>query len=302
MQAEAILHRPTAGIVWMDDAPLDSLNTMGLPAVARSLALVSDARGLRQFLRWAAANGEPFEILGGGSNVILADAYYEQTFLQLGGDFTLSSVRGEAVFAGAAAPLVRLVSQSCKAGLSGLEGAWGIPGTLGGAIRGNAGTREWSMSQSVAWVEVFDRSGKMRRLQAGEIRFGYRNSSLGDVVIARARLDLKREPAEVIERNLAAAKSRRTRQPGKRSAGCIFKNPAGDFAGRLIEAAGLKGCRCGGAVVSPDHANFIVNEGGATGRDVVNLIDIIQRRVQETFNIRLDVEVHILHSTSSRCS
>ncbi len=302
MQAEAAQHRPMAGIVWKDEAPLDRLNTMGLPSVARTLAVVSDVRGLREFLRWAAAAGEDFEILGEGSNVILADPYYEQTFLQLGGDFALSSVRGKALFAGAAAPLAHLVSQSCDAGLSGLEGGWGIPGTLGGAICGNAGTLEWSIADSLLWAEVFDRSGKMQRLRADEIRFGYRNSSLDGMVITRARLALKLERPEAIARNLAAARERRIRQPRGRSAGCIFKNPPGDFAGRLIEAAGLKGYRCGGAVVSHNHANFIVNEGGATGRDVVNLIDIVQRRVQETFNIRLDVEVRILHSIKRRCS
>ena len=292
-----VRERIDAGIEWTERAALDALNSMGLRATARLLATVTTEAGLVQFLEWAKGKGEEFVVLGEGTNVIFGDEFLNLVILRFGGDFARAAAEGEAITAGAAVPLARLIREAHDAGLSGLEDAWGIPGSLGGAIVGNAGTADWAIGDCVSWVEVFDRSGTEHRLTASEIGFGYRQSTLAGQVIVRARLDLKRDSDEHIDRRIERARARRSGQPhGARSAGCIFKNPPGKSAGQLIETAGLKGLRRGGAVLSTDHANFILNENNATSGDVVGLIDEVRRRVFEQFGITLEMEVHILRS------
>jgi len=294
------LDKGDAGIEWVERAPLGNLNTMGLPATARLLATVTSEKGLTGFLEWAKKGGEEFYVLGGGSNVVFAEEFFDRPIMHLGGDFARLDIGRTTIAAGAAVPLARLVQEARHAHLSGLEGAWGIPGSLGGALIGNAGTTGWAIGDQVDTVEVFDRSGIKQRLAVWEIGFRYRRSRLAEWVVTRAILALKREKREVIEERIKSAQAGRSGQPqGVRSAGCIFKNPPGEAAGRLIDAAGLKGLRKGGAVVSAEHANFIVNEGNATGADVIELIDEVRRRVYERFTIELETEVQILRSSKS---
>ena len=285
------------GIEWAERAPLDALNSMGLRATARLLATVHNEDGLIAFLKWAWSEGEDFILLGGGTNVIFANEYLDRVVLVLGGDFAQLQVNGRGITTGAAVPLAQLVQEACRAGLAGLEAAVGIPGALGGALRGNAGAFDWSIGDCVEWIDVFGRDGDKRRLMAADAGFAYRRSALGDRVLARARLALRPDDPDRIRERMDQTWQRRSRQPyGARSAGCIFKNPPGEKAARLIDAAGLKGERCGGAVVSTVHANFIVNEGRATGPDVLSLIDLVRRRVRETSNIELETEVQIFRS------
>jgi len=287
--------RDIPGIEWVENAALGSLNSMGLRARTRLLVTATTEKGLVRFLKWAKEAEEKFVVLGGGTNVIFADEILDRVILRLGGEFTEFVVEGDRITAGAAVPLTRLVRKACDAGLTGLEGAWHVPGTLGGALAGNAGIPDWAIGDVVEWVQVFDRTAIRRRLAASEITFGYRQSSLAGMVIARARLALQRDPSRSIAKRLGAARIRRSQQPQDgHSAGCIFKNPPGDSAGRLIEAAGLKGLRLGGAVVSRDHANFIINERNATGRDVLDLIAEIRRRVLKRFHVTLETEVLVL--------
>lgn len=285
------------GIDWMERAPLDDLNTMGLGATARLMANVHDEDALVRFLQWARRESEDFILLGGGTNVIFADEYLDQVVLRLHGDFAELSVNAAGITAGAAVPLSRLVQEACRAGLTGLEGAAGIPGALGGALRGNAGAYEWSMGDCVSWVDAFDRAGAKQRFDASEAGFAYRRSALSDWLVTRAHLALEPDDPGRIKERIDATLARRSHQPyDVSSAGCVFKNPPGEKAARLIDAAGLKGERCGGAVVSPRHANFIVNEGHATGRDVISLIDVVRRRVLESSGIELETEVQIIRS------
>jgi len=287
------------GIKWIENAPLDGLNSMGLRATARLLASVASEKDLLRFLEWAKETGEKFVVLGGGTNVILGDPMLDFAILRLDGDFAKYVLEGNKITAGAAVPLARLAQEAVKAALTGLEEASYIPGTLGGALAGNAGTPQWQISDNVKWVEALDRKGQRRRFAAPEITFEYRRSTLAGWVITRACLALKTDRPENIAQRLEAAKVRRIGQPrGARSAGCIFKNPPGDTAGRLIDAAGLKGLRRGDAVVSRHHANFIVNEGNATGPEVIELIAEVRRRVLEQFNVSLETEVQILRSTT----
>lgn len=284
-------------IEWVEQAPLGDLNSMGLRATARLLASVHTEEALVRFLQWAKREDEDFIILGGGTNVVFADDYLDRVILRLRGQFAQLSVNGESITSGAAVPLSRLVQEACRGGLAGLEGASGIPGALGGALRGNAGAYDWSLGDCVAWVEAFDRDGAKRRFAASEAGFGYRRSALADWLVTRAHLVLKPDDPDRILERIDATLARRSGQPyGVCSAGCVFKNPPGDRAARLIEAAGLKGERRGDAVVSPQHANFIVNEGAATGRDVMSLIDAVRRRVREIFGIELETEVQVFRS------
>jgi UDP-N-acetylmuramate dehydrogenase len=298
VQNPGVPARPDAGIEWIENAPLDGLNSMGLRARARLLATVTSEEGLIRFLEWAKEAGQEFVVLGGGTNIIFGDQMLDRVILRLGGEFSEFVVEGNQITAGAAVPLARLVEEARKSGLAGLEYAWHIPGSLGGALVGNAGIPGWEIGDAVEWVEVFDRGGQKCRFAASEITFRYRRSSLGDHIIVRACLALTVDNPERIADRLEQTKALRKRQPrGARSAGCIFKNPRDDAAGRLIDAAGLKGLRRGGAVVSTDHGNFIINEGNATGRDVIALIAEIRRRVFEQFHVKLETEVHILRST-----
>jgi len=298
MQTSGVRERLDAGIEWSERAPLDGLNSLGLRATARLLATVENEEGLVGFLRWAKKSAEEFVVLGGGTNVIPGEESLDLVILRLNGEFGRFDLDGQGIAAGPSVPVGRLIQEARKAGLSGLEGGYGIPGSLGGALVGNAGTPDWTIGGQVEWVEAFDRTGARRRLAAAEIGFGYRRSTLAGQVIVRARLALKPDSPTKIEERIKRAQARRERQPkGVRSAGCIFRNPPGDSAGRLIDAAGLKGLRRGGAVVSAEHANFIVNDGDANVKDVSELIDEVRARVLEKFDIQMEMEVHILRST-----
>ena len=297
MQTSAGHARPEAGIEWVENAPLDRLNSMGLRATAGWLATLFNEESLIRFLEWTKAAGEEFVLLGGGTNVVLGDERLDAVILRLGGEFAEFVVEGDRIIAGAAVPLARLVREAQERGLAGLEQAWHIPGSLGGALVGNAGIPGWEIGDIVEWVEAFDTSGRRRRLAAPDLKFGYRQSNLAGEVVTRACLVLEVEEPERITDRLEQTRALRNRQPrAVRSAGCIFTNPPGDAAGRLIDAAGLKGRRRGGARVSSDHANFIVNENDATGKEVLELISEIRQRVREKFGIELETEVRIIRS------
>ncbi|MBM3334791.1 UDP-N-acetylmuramate dehydrogenase [Candidatus Sumerlaeota bacterium] len=289
--------KPRAGIEWVEHASLDDLNSMGLRATARLLATVTDDGGLACFLQWAESAGEDFIVLGAGTNVILAEEFLDCVIVRLDGQFAQFDLQGEHLTAGAAAPLSALVEKTRQEGLSGLEGGWGIPGLVGGALIGNAGASGWAIGDHVEWVEVCERSAARKRLAAAEIGFSYRKSTLANFVVTRARFVLQRAGRGSIEEVVGKAEARRSRHPRGASAGCIFKNPPGQSAGRLIDEAGLAGLHRGGAVVSAQHANFIINEGGATASDVLDLIEEVRCRVFERFHIQLETEVRILSSS-----
>jgi UDP-N-acetylmuramate dehydrogenase len=180
-------------------------------------------------------------------------------------------------------------------GLSGVEFLIGIPGTIGGAIAGNAGTKDKSIGDLVEFVDVMDYNGQINRMKRTDLKFSYRNSNLANRVILQACLKLvkrnKKAIRDTVSRYISA---RRVSQgAGWFSAGCCFKNPPGDSAGRLIDACGFKGARCGNAMVSQRHANFILNGGGAKASDVMTLMRRISRKVKNRYGIRLEPEIKI---------
>jgi len=243
---------------------------------------VDDVAGVREATR------EPFRVLGAGSNLLVADDGVAERVVRLGRGFDDGRTFGSDadVWLGAATPLPGLVRRAKEAGLSGLEGLLGIPAALGGAIAMNAGTRYGEIADVLVEVEAFV-EGEVVRLPADALRFGYRTAHLPEgAVLLRARLRLTPSTPERVAAALAPVDAARAGQPKAKSAGCAFTNPPGDSAGRLIDAAGLKGVRVGDAMVSPDHANFIVNLGHATAADVDALLAEIQRRVE----VPLEVE------------
>lgn len=248
----------------------------------------------------------PIFVIGAGSNLLIREGMIEKIFIRLSApDFNKIHIDGTKVTVGAGVRCGRLISALARHGLGGYEFLAGIPGTIGGALVMNAGAREdagqrssWrEMKEIVSSVEVFGRAGRLLRLTRDEIRFGYRCSNLKSYIILAAQLSLApavRKTAQEKTRKLIRAriKMQDWQYP---SAGSFFKNPPeGLTAGRLIDRCDLKGFRIGGAQVSSKHANFLINVDHAASSDVLELADIVRRRVYERFNIVLTPEVEVV--------
>jgi len=236
---------------------------------------VEDAEGL------AEATREPYRVLGAGSNLLVSDAGVPDRVIRLGRAFNdLRSVDGPPeLWLGAATPLPGLVRRAQKLGLSGLEGLLGVPAVLGGAVAMNAGTRFGELSDTLREVELFVNGG-LERVPASALHLAYRHAELPDgAVVTRARLRLTAADPDAVQARMLEVDAARKGQPKIKSAGCAFKNPPGDSAGRVIDAAGLKGLRVGDAMVSLEHGNFIVNLGNATARDVCELLEQVRQRI-----------------------
>jgi UDP-N-acetylmuramate dehydrogenase len=233
---------------------------------------VEDARGL------AAATEEPYRVIGGGSNLLVSDEGVAERVVRLGRSYNdVRSYTGAAdVWLGAATPVPGLVRRAQRAGMSGLEGLLGVPAVLGGAVAMNAGTRFGEMSDTLVEVELFVNGG-LERVPADTLDLSYRHATLPEgAIVTRARLRFTPSEPETVAATMATVDAARAGQPKVKSAGCAFKNPHGDSAGRLIDAAGLKGLRRGDAMVSLEHGNFILNLGSATAADVLELVSAVQ--------------------------
>lgn len=236
-------------------------------------------------------------VLGKGSNVLASDAGYAGAVLTLGRDFKRHSIDGDHLRSGAAVILAAAVQDAFKVGLSGLEFAVGIPGTVGGALAMNAGSRDEWIGSIVESVTLFTPGHGLVAVRGPEISWDYRRSDVGSRgIIVEAVLRVTESDEVGIRRAMEASLRRRKRtQPlNMPSAGSVFVNPEGDSAGRLIEAVGLKGVRVGGAMVSDVHANFIVNTGGATSADVVALVRLIREAVKDANGVELKPEIRFL--------
>ena len=236
-------------------------------------------------------------VLGKGSNVLVSDDGYDGAIVTLGRDFKRHVLDGDHLRTGAAVILAAVVQDAFKMGLSGLEFGVGIPGTVGGALAMNAGSRDSWIGSIVESVTLFSAADGLLRVRGSEVAWGYRRSDLAARgIIVECVLRVTESDEVDIRRAMEASLRRRKRsQPlGLPSAGSIFVNPEGDSAGRLIEAAGLKGARVGGAQISDVHANFIVNTGGATASDVVALIRMAREVVKDSNGIELRPEIRFL--------
>lgn len=233
-------------------------------------------------------------ILGGGANIAGGPGPFEEPVI------LTRTIRQEPIFEGTTARagggynLKRFVRACAERGLAGLEWAEGIPGTIGGAIVMNAGSYGSDVSHDIVEAAWLTPGGTARRRRVGREEFGYRRSPFaGEGIVVEGVFALREDDPQAIEERMRgfAARRAKSQPPGERSAGCIFKNPPGDSAGRIIDAAGLKGLGVGGAFVSEVHANFIVNRGDATSDDVFRLIDLVKERVAKAAGLDLEEEV-----------
>lgn len=227
------------------------------------------------------ATSEPFRAIGAGSNLLVSDEGVDGRVVKLGRGFDDVRSFGSSpdVWLGAATPLPGLVRRAQRAGFSGLEGLLGVPAVLGGAIAMNAGTRFGEMSDALVEIEALI-DGTLERLAADALRLSYRHAELPDgALVLRAHLRLTSSTPDDVAAAMRQVDEARKGQPKVKSAGCAFKNPQGDSAGRVIDAAGLKGLRVGDAMISHEHGNFVVNLGNATAADVEALLALVQERV-----------------------
>lgn len=239
--------------------------------------------------------GIPCFILGRGSNLLVSDKGYEGIILTMGGELADIEVRGEEILTGAGAQLITVALQARDEGLTGLEFASGIPGSVGGAVFMNAGAYDGEMKNIISSATVLTPQGEIAELSAGELELSYRSSILkrdGGICLG-AHLRLERGDRDSISARIKELGDlRRKKQPLEYpSAGSTFKRPEGHFAGKLIMEAGLAGERVGGACVSEKHCGFIVNTGGATASDIYRLMELVKDRVMESSGVRLEPEV-----------
>jgi UDP-N-acetylmuramate dehydrogenase len=241
----------------------------------------------------------PLWIVGNGSNLLVADGEHEANALTLAGDFCdleiIDESDGVLVRAGAGLDLPIAARRLATEGVVGFEWAVGVPGTFGGAVAMNAGGHGSDMRASVRRVEVWS-AGQLSWREASDMDFAYRSSSLAPgEIVTRVELSLARGDAQAARQQISEiVRWRRENQPGGTNAGSVFRNPVGDFAGRLIEAAGLKGWRVGTAAVSDKHANFIMADAGGNAADVMSLMRLVRARVHEETGVWLETEHRLL--------
>lgn len=274
----------------MEAVPATEVTSMQCGGTIARLYEPADAGELSSLL----AEPGGFHILGGGTNTIFEDATIAMPVIRLGREFTFIEPVAGGVRAGAAVPMKRLLSFCIRNGLTGIEFMAGIPGLLGGALAMNAGTPGHGILDIVSALEIVDRTGT-RIVKRTELSYGYRTGGIAEhEVVTAAVITLERSTREAVRQAVLPYLARRRNQPRGRSAGSIFRNPPGTAAGYLIDRAGLKGLRAGGAKISEIHANFIINDRQATTADIKDLIRQVKERVRERFGIELREEVRIV--------
>jgi len=277
-------------------APLAEYTSFRIGGPAMFLAVPSDREDLKAALAFARSEGLTVHLLGGGSNTLVRDGGLRGIAIRLDGFQSLERC-GDTVVAGAGVRISRLLAFCCRQGLSGLEILSGVPGTVGGAVWGNAGAWGGQTADPLSEVEIVTAAGDTQVLPRAAIPFRYRASGLpvGSVVVQATFVLAPGDPTTIRRRISGYLVRRNASQPVEfRSAGSIFKNPPGDYAGRLVELAGLKGTRIGNAMISAKHGNYIVNLGGARAADVLALVRLAQERVRATAGIDLDLEIKVV--------
>lgn len=280
-----------------EHVPLARLTTIGTGGPARWLARPGSVEELVEALAWARKRGAEVVVLGLGSNLLVADEGFDGLALRLERGLARVEIEGTRLIAGGGASLAVCLHRARAAGLGGLEFACAIPGTVGGAVWMNAGAYQGDLAGILGRAQVAD-AGGVRWLSPDELGLRYRRSALTrGQVVAAAELELVPRPESEIRAIVAELQARRkAAQPtNRRTFGSVFKNPDHELtAGRMLEACGLRGYRIGGARISPRHANFIENAGGATSSDVIALIAEARRRALARFGVLLEPEVQLL--------
>ena len=273
---------------------LRELTSLGIGGTT-DLLRVREHKNLPQVIGLLNSEGIAFRFLGGGSNLLVADGELPWVMLQLVAGEPEIRLEGNSARVDAAADLGRMVTFCAKHNLGGMEGLIGVPGTVGGALRMNAGAYGMQIGSFVREVEVYRApTGEIETLRGGAIRFDYRHTSFAaDDIMLAVKLELpSRAYPEIIKGIRICNEKRRASQPlGQKSAGCIFKTPAGASAGRMIDELGLKGFCAGDAWVSERHANFFINRGTASCADMLALIGAVRERVRGAYGVELEEEV-----------
>ncbi len=279
--------------------PTKELTSIKIGGLADLFVIPEDLDDLRKVLSFSRKGNLPFFIMGSGSKLLVRDKGFRGVIIKLGESFKSILSNGNQVRVGAGVDLATLIDFAAKKSFPGLESLLGIPGTVGGAIARNVSAFGKTLSEKVLSVKVLDGNDNCLVLSKKDIDFGYRTSTFlhnKDWVIIEVRLELwpgKKE--EIILRSRQARERRTLTQPLSFStAGCIFKNPSSHPAGFLIEAAGCLGMKVGNAQVSLQHANFIINKGNATARDVISLIEKVRKKVEDKFAISLELELEVI--------
>ncbi len=276
--------------------PMNRHTTFRIGGPADLFLTADDTQVLQKLCRRSSETGVRVTVLGNGSNLLVSDAGIRGAVFQLGGKFREIALCGEtSVRCGAGASLASLCSFAKSRSLTGMEFAWGIPGSAGGAAFMNAGAYEHCMAEVVSSCSHVTRDGGCGTLRGEDLRYGYRRSAYAEngCIVTSVKVDLKRGDPEAIAARMDELYARRkSKQPLELpSAGSVFKRPEGHYAGTLIEQCGLKGRRVGGAAVSEKHAGFIVNLGGATCGDVRGLIEVIRETVLRETGVELECEI-----------
>lgn len=278
------------------NVPLAQFTSWKVGGEAEYFFKANTADELRSAVSAAIHKGMPFRILGGGNNILVSDDGVDG--LVILNRTKGIEVRGDNVFASSGEMLAMAIMTGAKEGLGGLEGMVGIPGSIGGAVYGNAGSFGLETKDVLVETTVLD-SETVKTYTIEDLQYEYRESFLKqnpNLIVLDATIKLqKKDPALIQKDIIEIQKKRHEQQPlGVKTCGSVFKRPPGDYAGRLIEAAGLKGVRVGGVVVSDKHANFFTNEHNATARDIKNLLEKVRAGVMNKFGVRLEEEVQYL--------
>lgn len=296
-QARRSLMKLIKGKILFDEL-MEKHTSLRIGGPADALIIPRNECDLKNLLNFANKKGIPLTVMGNGTKLLVSDKGIDGIIVKISGCFDKVTILGPKVKAGAGYLLAKLSRLVANRGLSGLEFVVGIPGTVGGGIVMNAGAHGFMMSDIVTNVTVMNYKGNLEKYSKNDLEFGYRKSKLqnGKTVVLDLEIELKRDDADKIEKRMRAyIEWRKKNQPlGLPNAGSIFKNPAAMPAGKLIDMAGFKGKRVGDAKISEKRANFIVNLGNATANDVLNLMNIVQKKVLDKYRINLEPELRII--------
>jgi UDP-N-acetylmuramate dehydrogenase len=279
-----------------ENYPLAKHTWYGLGGPADYFIRPQTVEQLAEVARRCTASSIPVHVLGFGSNLLISDEGVRGAVIKLETEqFSQTEFDGTNIIAWAGAELSKLVLVCTQKGLSGIEGLTGIPGSIGGAVRMNAGGNFGDIGSVVESVTLMDNEGNVFEKRKPEMVFDYRSVNITAKYILKAKMELgEADPEQILRTVKETWMYKKNNQPlNTKNAGCIFKNPRGMGAGALIDRAGLKGMQIGGATVSQKHANFIIAGKGCTSKDVGRLIDVVRNKVKETFNVDLELEIEI---------
>ena len=280
------------------EEPMHKHTTFRVGGPAEVFVTVENKEQLEKIIKYLNLVERPYFILGNGSNLLVGDKGYRGVIIRLGGEFNTLKTEGTLLTAGASVLRSAAARAAMENGLTGMEFASGIPGSIGGGVKMNAGAYDGEMRQIVESVQVMYKDGSILDLDNETMEFGYRNSVIKNRPYVVLQVSLRLQPGnreEILARMNELAARRKEKQPLEfASAGSTFKRPEGYFAGKLIMDSGLRGARIGGAQISEKHCGFVINDGTATAADIAELIQEVSETVKEKFGVTLEPEVILL--------